>query len=120
MPTDGSRGVAVLRIAAACAVTGLCCGVTMGGMPRWGAVAIVGGLLAWTALATPLNVAVGEYLAYYDPQSDPQRLEYHRDLAVHVYTAGHWFGQLVAAVTGAWLVSPAREPTAPRRPSRRS
>ena len=67
--------------------------------------AVVGGLLAWTALSTPLSVAVGEYFAYYDPQSDPERLEYHRDLAAHVYTAGHWFGQLVAAFAGVWLVA---------------
>jgi hypothetical protein len=66
---------------------------------------VVGGLLAWTALATPLSVAIGKYLAYYDPQSDPERLEFHRDLAVHVYTAGHWLGQLVAALAGAWLVA---------------
>jgi hypothetical protein len=77
-------------------------------MPRWGVVAVVGGLLAWTALATPLNVGVGEYLAYYDPQSDPERLEYHRDLAAHVYTAGHWFGQVVAAFAGVWLVARSR------------
>ncbi|AGZ43972.1 hypothetical protein AFR_28555 [Actinoplanes friuliensis DSM 7358] len=59
----------------------------------------------WTALATPLSVAIGEYFAYYDPQSDPERLEYHRDLAAHVYTAGHWFGQLVAALLGVWWVA---------------
>lgn len=77
----------------------------MGGMPRWGVVVVVGGLVAWTALATPLSVGIGEYFAYYDPQSDPERLEYHRDLAAHVYTAGHWVGQTVAAVAGAWLVA---------------
>jgi hypothetical protein len=84
----------------------------MGGMRRWGAAVVVGGLLAWTALATPVSVAIGELFAYYDPQSDPERLEYHRDLAVHVYTAGHWFGQLVAALAGVWLVarSPAYRP----------
>ncbi|MFI5896840.1 hypothetical protein ACIA5D_42740 [Actinoplanes sp. NPDC051513] len=74
-------------------------------MRRWAPVAVVGGLLAWTALATPLSVAIGEYFAYYDPQSDPERLEFHRDLAAHVYTAGHWLGQLVAALAGAWLVA---------------
>ncbi|GIM91797.1 hypothetical protein [Paractinoplanes toevensis] len=74
-------------------------------MRRWAPVAVVGGLLAWTALATPLSVAVGEYFAYYDPQSDPERLEFHRDLAAHVYTTGHWLGQLVAALAGAWLVA---------------
>jgi hypothetical protein len=79
------------------------CG-TVVDMRRWVPAATVVGLLAWTALATPLSVAIGEYLAYYDPQSDPERLEYHRDLAAHVYTAGHWLGQLVAALAGAWLV----------------
>ncbi|GAA0552674.1 hypothetical protein GCM10010172_38890 [Paractinoplanes ferrugineus] len=64
-----------------------------------------GALLAWTALATPLSVTIGEYFAYYDPQSDPERLAYHRDLAAHVYTAGHWLGQLLAALAGAWLVT---------------
>jgi hypothetical protein len=79
----------------------------VGGLPAsaGGPSAVVGGLLAWTALATPLAVAVGEYFAYYDPQSDPERLEYHRDLAAHVYTAGHWLGHLVAALAGAWLVT---------------
>jgi hypothetical protein len=72
---------------------------------RWGAAAVVGGLLGWTALATPLSVTVGEYFAYYDPQSDPERLEYHRDLAAQVYTAGHWLGQLIAAFAGVWLVT---------------
>ncbi len=28
-----------------------------------------------------------------------------RHLAAHVYTAGHWLGQLVAALAGAWLVA---------------
>ncbi len=75
-------------------------------MPRWSATAaVVGGLLVWTALVTPLSVAVGEQFAYYDPQTDPQRLLYHRDLAVHVYTAGHWLGQLVAALAGVRLVT---------------
>ncbi|WP_433376681.1 hypothetical protein ACQPZX_08290 [Actinoplanes sp. CA-142083] len=74
-------------------------------MRRWAPVAVVGGLLAWTALAAPLSVTIGEYFAYYDPQSDPERLEFHRDLAAHVYTAGHWLGQLVAALAGAWLVA---------------
>ncbi|WP_189330872.1 hypothetical protein [Actinoplanes ianthinogenes] len=74
-------------------------------MRRWVAPAVAGGLLVWTALATPLSVAIGEYFAYYDPQSDPERLEYHRDLAAHVYTAGHWFGQFVAAFAGAWVVT---------------
>jgi hypothetical protein len=74
-------------------------------MRRWAPVAVVGGLLVWTALATPLSLAVGEYFAYYDPQSEPEELEFHRDLAAHVYTAGHWFGQLVAALAGAWLVA---------------
>jgi hypothetical protein len=32
-------------------------------------------------------------------------LAYHRDLAAHVYTAGHWFGQLVAALAGVRLVA---------------
>lgn len=59
----------------------------------------------WTALVTPLSVAIGEYFAYYDPQSDAERLEYHRDLAAHVYTAGHWLGQFLAALGGAWLVA---------------
>jgi hypothetical protein len=77
----------------------------MVGMRRWGAAAVVGGLFAWTALATPVSVAIGEFFAYYDPQSDPERLAYHRDLAAHVYTAGHWFGQLVAALAGVWLVA---------------
>lgn len=77
-------------------------------MHRWGAAAVVSGLLAWTALATPLSVTIGEYFAYYDPQSDPERLEYHRDLAAHVYTAGHWLGQLVAAFAGVWLVARSR------------
>jgi hypothetical protein len=76
----------------------------MAGMRRWIPVATIGALLVWAALATPLSVAIGGYFAYYDPQSDPERLEYHRDLAVHVYTAGHWLGQLVAALGGAWLV----------------
>ena len=80
----------------------------MAGMRRWAAPAVLAGLLVWTALATPLSVAVGEYFAYYDPQSDPERLEYHRDLAAHVYTAGHWLGQLLAALAGAWLVGRAR------------
>jgi hypothetical protein len=80
------------------------CG-TMVGMRRWGPPAVVVGLLAWTVLATPLSVAIGEYFAYYDPQSDAERLEYHRDLAAHVYTAGHWLGQLVAALAGVWLVT---------------
>jgi hypothetical protein len=80
------------------------CGIIVG-MRRWGAGAVVGGLLAWTALATPVSVAIGEFFAYYDPQSDPERLEYHRDLAAHVYTAGHWWGQLVAALVGVWLVA---------------
>ncbi|GAA4609102.1 hypothetical protein GCM10023107_89950 [Actinoplanes octamycinicus] len=61
-------------------------------------------MVAWTVLVTPLSIAIGEYFAYYDPQSDPERLQYHRDLAAHVYTAGHWAGQLVAALAGAWLV----------------
>lgn len=77
----------------------------MAGMRRWVPPAVVGGLLAWTALVTPLSVGIGEYFAYYDPQSDPERLEYHRDLAAHVYTAGHWFGHLVAAFAGVWLVT---------------
>ncbi|MDG4829299.1 hypothetical protein O7627_08270 [Solwaraspora sp. WMMD1047] len=74
-------------------------------MPRWGAAVVVAGLLAWAALATPLSVTVGEYFAYYDPQSDPERLAHHRDLAAHVYTTGHWFGQLIAALVGVWLVA---------------
>ena len=77
----------------------------MAGMRRWVPPAVVGGLLAWTALVTPLSVGIGEYFAYYGPQSDPERLEYHRDLAAHVYTAGHWFGHLVAAFAGVWLVT---------------
>lgn len=77
-------------------------------MRRWVVAAVVGVLLAWTALVTPLSVAIGEYFAYYDPQSDPERLEYHRDLAAHVYTAGHWLGQLVAALAGVWLVARSR------------
>jgi hypothetical protein len=92
------------------------CG-TMAGMRRWVPWSVVGGLVAWTALATPLSVGIGEYFAYYDPQSDPERLEYHRDLAAHVYTAGHWFGQVVAALAGVWLVTRSgryRLPTAGR------
>jgi hypothetical protein len=77
----------------------------MGGMRRWVPPAAVGGLLAWTALATPLSVGIGQFVAYHDPQSDLERLEYHRDLAAHVYTAGHWLGQLVAAFAGVWLVT---------------
>lgn len=79
----------------------------MAGMRRWVATAAAG-LLLWTALVTPLSVAIGDYLAYYDPQSDPERFEHHRDLAVHVYTAGHWLGQLVAALTGVRLVTAGR------------
>jgi hypothetical protein len=46
------------------------------------------------------SLTIGEYFAYSDPQSDRERLEYHRDLAAHVYTAGHWLGQLAGTSRG--------------------
>ncbi|WP_041832507.1 hypothetical protein [Actinoplanes sp. N902-109] len=78
-------------------------------MRRWVPPVVVGGLLGWTVLVMPLSVGIGKYLAYYDPQSDAELLEYHRDVAAHVYTAGHWAGQLVAALAGVWLVRRAGE-----------
>jgi hypothetical protein len=77
------------------------------GMRRASVLVVFGGLLAWAVVVTTLSVGVGDYLAYYDPQTDSERLEYHRDLAMHVYTAGYWLGQLIAAAAGARLVADA-------------
>jgi hypothetical protein len=73
-------------------------------MRRWIWPAAVAGLVIWPVLSWSLSEGIGHMFAYYDPQSDDERLEERGDLAVHIYTAGHWLGQLVSALAGAHLV----------------